>query len=461
MEVLSSIFYFLLVIGIIVVIHELGHFLAARISGMRAEIFSAGFTFNPERMRLFGWNKVIGFTFGNLPKSIELGDHCDYRVSVLPIGGFVKIAGMVDESLDEKFISSEPKPWEFRSKNNFKKALVLSAGVIMNFLLAIVIFSVLTFIQGKSVYDTTTIGYVENASIAKDFGFIAGDRIISIGEKKVNDWDEMIRSFAFDDMGQKKTIVINRNGQNVNIEVDGKQILNAIENKKSLGLQPDNIKAYLLAVETIKPAGKAGLKPGDTMVAVNGMPIDGGYEQFSKTLKHHKNQKIELTWNRNGRIMSDSLITNESGMIGVQISNEYTGLVKHINFGIGEAIVYGVNETVGTSTLLLTSIYQIFAGNLSFKQSFGGPIMIAQKASEQAKIGFAYLLQFMALLSISLGIINILPLPALDGGHLVFILIETVIRREVPVKVKMAFQQAGMMLLLLLMALVFYFDIVR
>lgn len=461
MEALSSIFYFLLVIGIIVVIHELGHFLAARITGMRVEIFSAGFTFNPDKMRLFGWNRIKGFTFGNLPQNIDLGPHCDYRVSILPIGGFVKISGMVDESLDDNFKSSTPQPWEFRSKNNFQKALTLSAGVIMNFLLAIIIFAFLAFLQGKSVFDTTTIGYVAKGSIAHKVGFLSGDKVISINNNPVNDWEEMVSSFAFDDMGQIKKIKVERAGNIIFLEADGKKILKSLENKESLGFEPANIKTFLLAVETLNPAGKAGLQTGDTLLALNGITITGGADHFKSILKAHSKEKFELAWNRNGKIMRDSLMANENGMIGVQLSHTYTGSIKHVKYGFGEAFVYGFDKTASTSILLVSSIYQIFAGNLSFKQSFGGPIMIAQKASEQAKYGLTYLLQFMALLSISLGIINILPFPALDGGHLVFILIESIIRREVPVKVKMVFQQAGMIILLCLMALVFYFDIIR
>src|SRR5210317_2434977 len=132
MEFFNSLFYFIIVLGVLVFIHELGHFLAARLSGMRAEIFSIGMG-----KRLFGWNKITGFTTGNLPKEWDGGDNTDYRLSLLPIGGYVKISGMIDKGMNNDIIETEPKSYEFRSKGALKKAFVLSAGVIMNFLLAV------------------------------------------------------------------------------------------------------------------------------------------------------------------------------------------------------------------------------------------------------------------------------------------------------------------------------------
>ncbi|MBP9212832.1 MAG: site-2 protease family protein, partial [Bacteroidetes bacterium] len=131
METISTILYFLITIGILVFVHELGHFLAAIACGMRAEVFAIGMG-----NRVFGWNKVTGFTFGKLKEDLELNDHTDYRVSAFPIGGYVKISGMIDESLDTELAASEPKPWEYRSKPVWQRMIVISAGVIMNILLA-------------------------------------------------------------------------------------------------------------------------------------------------------------------------------------------------------------------------------------------------------------------------------------------------------------------------------------
>ena len=175
MELFNSIFYFLIVIGVLVFIHEFGHFIAARLTGMRAEVFALGIGY-----RLFGYNKINGFTFGKLSDEVELGDNTDYRICAFPIGGYVKVAGMIDESMDKEFLSKEPMPYEYRAKPVWKRMIVITAGVIMNFLLAFLIFYFLTLIKGKTVTDTTKIGYIAQVSPARNSELRAGDKIISI-----------------------------------------------------------------------------------------------------------------------------------------------------------------------------------------------------------------------------------------------------------------------------------------
>ncbi len=165
MEFFNTIFYFLIVIGILVFIHEFGHFIAARLTGMRAEVFALGIGY-----RLFGYNKINGFTFGKLNEEVELGDNTDYRICAFPIGGYVKVAGMIDESMDKEFINKEPMPWEYRAKPVWKRMIVITAGVIMNFLLAFLIFYFLTLAKGKHIMDTTTIGYISQNSPSNEFG---------------------------------------------------------------------------------------------------------------------------------------------------------------------------------------------------------------------------------------------------------------------------------------------------
>jgi Predicted membrane-associated Zn-dependent proteases 1 len=147
MEILNNLFYFIIVIGVLVIFHEFGHFIASRLSGIRVDVFSIGM--GP---RLFGYNKVNGFTFGKLPEKFELNGFCDYRVCLFPIGGYVKIAGMIDESLDKSFLETPPQEYEFRSKGTLTKLFVISAGVIMNFILAVLLFSIISYSEGKVVW---------------------------------------------------------------------------------------------------------------------------------------------------------------------------------------------------------------------------------------------------------------------------------------------------------------------
>lgn len=475
MELISTLFYFLIVIGVLIIIHEFGHFIAARISGMRTETFCIGMGH-----RLLGWNKKLGFTFGPLPKEevpvgdgsgdtelrqIELGEYCDYRLAMFPIGGYVKISGMVDESMDTGYTKSEPQLWEFRSKNPILKTFVLSAGVLMNFLLAWAIFSGITFFRGETIFGTTEIGYVISGSVAEQEGFKAGDKIISIDGEKVEDWHTLAQTLTLDKLGGTKEVVVRRNDGIRNITVDGEKIVRSLVDKESgghlvFGLVPSHLRTIFGAIQTTEPAGRAGLKAGDTVLSVNSEPINSLYE-FIDIMQANKETEVFMTWKRGDEAMSKYITPNSSGKIGVGIDDVYVGPSKKRNYSIFESLGKGWTQMADAAGLFVSTIAQLFKGTITVKESLGGPIAIAISSSEQAERGLANYLSFMALLSISLGIINIFPFPALDGGHIVFVIIEGIIRREVSVKVKMRFQQAGLVLLFLLIAFIFYNDITR
>ncbi|OGU11796.1 MAG: RIP metalloprotease RseP [Ignavibacteria bacterium GWB2_35_12] len=455
MGFLNDVFYLLLVISILVVIHEFGHFIAARLTGMRAEVFSVGM--GP---RILGWNKITGFNFGKLAKDWDGQGHTDYRIALLPIGGYVKISGMIDESMDTEFIKKEPQAWEFRSKSTLQKTFVISAGVIMNTLLAILFFSAIAFFSGKSLYQTTTIRYVESKSIAETIGFKAGDKILSVNGKAIVDWEQFFQLLAEKDFGNNKYIKVQREGNQVTLKAEGTKILKTISNQEHFGIYPKGTKVLIMAIETLKPAGKAGMQPGDTVKSINGEQICS-ITQFIGIVKSHKNSSLFIEWERKGKILSDSIKPTEKGIIGVQIDQDYFGPVKHVDYGLLESINIGADETYRTVVLFVGSVVQIIKGNVSVKQSIGGPIMIAKSASQSAERGLSYFIRFMAVLSITLAVLNILPFPALDGGHLVFIIIEGIIRREVPPKVKIVFQQIGFAVLMLFMLYVIYNDFTR
>jgi regulator of sigma E protease len=494
MEFINSLFYFIIVIGILILIHEFGHFIAARICGIRTDVFSIGMGY-----RLFGFNKVDGFTFGTLKKdrkpakdkfkfsfkknneidkenniteasSETLQDpvqtsndddyYCDYRLSMFPIGGYVKVAGMVDESMDLSFVNSEPKKWEFRSKNTFQKAFVLSAGVIMNVLLAVIIFSIITFVNGHYLMKTTIVGYVREGSLAERSGFREGDRILSINKIAISNWSELEEKLKLRDFGSSKKIEIERNGKRLILVASGKEIVKSLVDKENFGLTSKGTRVYVLSTITTMPAGKAGLKAGDTILSINGNNITSP-DELKDVLKHYKSKPVLLEWKRGANILSATLAPDKDGMIGVQMRDVYTGKVLHKSYNIFESSIIGIEMTYNSIELFFNSIAQIINGTLTIKQSIGGPIMIARSASQQAELGILSFLNFMALLSISLAIVNIVPFPALDGGHLVFILLEGIFRKEIPVKIKMAFQQIGFVLLILLMSFIIYNDIVR
>jgi regulator of sigma E protease len=455
MDFLISTFYFILVLGILVLVHEWGHFIAAKLMRMRAEVFSIGM--GP---RLFGYHKRTGFTFGKLPEDYEYDDDTEYRLSILPIGGYVKIAGMIDESMDKDYINKPPQPYEFRSKKAWQKFIVLIAGVVMNFVLAVAIFGIMALTQGKSLLKTTEIGWVDPKSIASDIGFQSQDKILKINFTEITSWNQAMEYLTFKQMGKVKEIQVQRGNEIVTINGDGKKIIRAIADQKPLGLEPDGIRVVFQMIETLKPAGKAGFKKYDSVLYVNDQKIFGP-SQFSSLIRENKGKEIVIKIKRQDSILSIAATPNNDGKIGVALGSAIIGKMETIKYNVFQSVAIGFEESMNSIYVFLGSMGQIFNGNLSFKESVGGPIMIAKQATQQAEMGLLSFLNFIALLSVTLAVINILPLPALDGGHLVFVLIEAIIRKEISPKVKMAIQQSGVVLLLLLMVFVIYNDITR
>lgn len=457
----QEILAFIAVLGIIVSLHEFGHFAAARMCGMRADVFALGMG-----MRLFGWNKITGFTFGKLPETWDGGGHTDYRLCLLPIGGYVKIIGMVDESMDDSQLKSEPQPYEFRSKNALQKAFVISAGVIMNFILAITVFFSLVYFNGKQIHSITAIGIVEKESIAEKIGFQFGDKIISIGSTPITSWEDALAELTISDIGANRKVVVSRNGTTHTLTTNGRDIVNALTTqKKGLGLNPLGSKLVAVQIEPAMPAGKAGIKEGDTIVSINNEPIIGA-DQFISIIMSSGNKPLEFVWKHGSEEKHASILptfddAQKRYRIGIGPGMTMPGKIVHREFSFGESVAFGWNETVRQVTGFFGVIGKIFGGVLSFKNTIGGPIQIMKAAGKVAELGFSSFMNLVAMLSVSIAVINILPIPALDGGHLVFIIIEAIIRKEVPIKVKMVVQQVGMFLLLGLMVLVIYNDIMR
>ncbi|MGE5797379.1 MAG: RIP metalloprotease RseP [Ignavibacteria bacterium] len=450
---MDYVIYFAITIGILVFVHEFGHFAAAKLSGMRADVFAIGFG-----KRLFGWNKITGFTFGELPKDFNGEGNTDYRLSLLPLGGYVKIAGMVDESFDTEFANKEPEPWEFRSKPVHKKIFVITAGVLMNLLLALIIFWGANFFQGKQVIETTAIGYVEPNSTADSLGFKTGDKILSVNNKKVDNWNEFESEFLINSMGKDVEINAERDNKIVEIKVPRSQIPD--QNEAPLLLAEGWEQTYIDSVFKGTPAGKAGIKKGDILLKINNEDIQTRGEAVS-IISSHKNKQINIEVIRNHDTVSLSAVPDINGVIGVLIAQKFTGKIKYETYGFFESFYYGWKDIVKITDLTFTMLGRVISGQIEFGKAFGGPIKIAQYAAKSADTGILNFLYFLALLSLTLAIINIMPFPVLDGGHLLIIIIEGVIRREIPIKVKVAIQNVGFVLLLLLMASILYNDILN
>ncbi len=448
---MDYIIYFAITIGILVFIHELGHFLAAKMTGMRADVFAIGFG-----KRLFGYNKKSGFSFGNLPKDFDGEGNTDYRLSLLPLGGYVKIAGMVDESFDTEFANKEPQPYEFRSKNFWQKTFVISAGVLMNLLLAIFIFWGANFFKGKPVTLTTTVGYVKTDSPADSVGFMKGDILKSINGVSVENWDEIRNEIYINTIGENLNVKVLRNGVEENLFVSRKMIPD-IEKQGEL-ISPDGFKPYVAEVMKDSPAEEAGLLSGDIVYSLNDKVL-GGSSEFIEIVSQSAGVELQACVVRASDTLNLAVTPGSDGKIGIAINDIFEGKSEYKTYGFFESFYVASADLINLTKVTFSVASKVIGGQVEFGKAFGGPVRIAQLAAKSADVGIESFLFFLAVLSLSLALINIMPFPVLDGGHLLMIAIETIARREIPVKVKIAINNTGFVLLLLLMAFILYNDI--
>ena len=453
MELVNTIFYFLIVIGILVFIHEFGHFMAARLCGMRADVFALGIGY-----RVLGYNKKIGFSFGKLPENTDLDGNTDYRICAFPIGGYVKIAGMIDESMDKNFVNTPPKPWEYRSKPVWKRMIVITAGVTMNVVLAFLIFYTLNLVKGKTLTETTTVGYVSKSSVAYEFGIKENDKIVEINNSPINCWDDIQSQVYLDKLGETLNIKLIRNGNELIVTIP-KEKLNQLTDK-NLGIYPEKVVAFINGVASGKPAEKCGLAKGDIVTNFAGENILHS-QKLVDLIKLNTNKECKIEWLRDGHIMTSKVTPGIDSTIGIEISAKYEGPIKILTYNLFTAVPKAFDDLYYYGIeVFFKSIAKVIKGDIPFKKAIGGPVKIAQASAQSAEGGFFTFIGFLALLSMSLAIINILPFPALDGGHFMILVYEAIARKPVSYKVQIALQNIGFIILLALMLFVIYNDII-
>ncbi|MDP1676639.1 MAG: RIP metalloprotease RseP [Bacteroidota bacterium] len=453
METVSTIIYFLITIGILVFVHELGHFLAAISCGMRAEVFALGMG-----NRVFGWNKVSGFNFGKLKPDLDLQGNTDYRVAAFPIGGYVKIAGMIDESLDTALDKNDIQPWEYRAKPVWQRMIVISAGVIMNIFLAIGIFWGINYSQGESYMQTTEIGIVVANSPAEKSGLRVGDKIVSVNGKKMDYWEAIQASIYVDFLGSDIALEIERGGVQQIISIPRKNIPDPSSSETLFGIDAANTEAIISEVVSGKPAEKVGIQSGDVILSINGFKVFN-QEHVIKIVRANSEKEITILIRRNSETKTFNVTPSSEGRIGIVVGRRYNGPIISKQYGLFESFPRGVKQTVSVTTLYAHSIWQLIVGKADFAKSVGGPVKIAQMANRSAESGITSFLAFTALLSISLAVMNILPFPALDGGHLIVLIYEAIVRKPLPNIVQIRIQQTGMAILLAFMVFVLFNDI--
>ena len=314
---MEYVIYFVITIGILVFIHEFGHFIAAKSFKMRIDVFAIGFG-----KRLFGWNKLTGFTFGELDKDFDGEGNTDYRICLLPLGGYVKIAGMVDESFDTKFANEEPKQYEFRARPTYQKVIVITAGVIMNLLLSLMIFWGANFFKGKQITKTTTIGYVVPNSPADSIGLLKNDKILAVNEKPVNNWGELRSQIFIYSAGIDVDFKVERNGNIINIKALRSKIPDS--EKIEMFLIPSEVKSAIAGLLANLPAVKAGLKAGDIFLKLNGIELYSP-KQTTKIISSNKNVSLPLVIQRDKDTLNLAVTPGDDSMIGIQITRVFPG----------------------------------------------------------------------------------------------------------------------------------------
>lgn len=468
LEILSYIFWVLLAIMILVFVHELGHFLFAKLFRMRVDRFSVGFP-----PKLFG--KQIGET--------------EYMIGATPLGGYVKIAGMVDESLDTNNLASEPEPWEFRAKPIWQRIVVIVAGVCFNMLLAYGVFTSQKLLYGETYVPADNIEavYVADSSLAYEMGLRTGDRLLAVNDQRLERYGDLLdlESLLADPM----TISVLRGGDTLTFQgpPDLMTQLNRRGGSLGIAVAPSLVGGVLDGA----PAAEAGLRAGDRILAIGDVPVRF-WDEMTGRIQAAGGAPVAVRWLRPDSLVAGDQVLPAGArlverraegavyeapvqpefvagerryMLGVaeptpqMLAAEFG--VREQRYEVGEALVAGAAQTWGTTRSIVTSLQRVFTGRDSFRENVGGPIMIARVTKQAADAGQRVFWNIVAMLSITLAIMNILPIPALDGGHLVFLLYEAVTRREPSLKVRMWLQQIGMVLLLAFMVFVIFNDFLR
>lgn len=446
MESLLSVFttvgIFIGAIFILVLVHELGHFLAAKAFGMRVERFSVGF---PPRL--------FGFKHGDT----------DYCISATPLGGYVKIAGMVDESLDTEFVESEPRPWEYRSKPVWQKMLVITAGVIFNMILAAAIYTGMFWTYGSLEVPAGNVGalYIVPGSLAEEVGFRTGDRLLGVNGNRPASYRGGSFFTISDLTSSTIRFDVERNGEPVSLAAPA-GFMDRLSQDPAFLTLANAIPSKIASVSPGTPADRAGLQAGDRVIAVNDSSI--GYWLDLTSRIRAISGDLDFTVVRNLDTLSVAVVRGEGvTAVGIRTVDPETEFgVVSVDYGLIGGAVAGLRSTVESTGGILSGFGLLFSGDVSLRENLGGPLAIASVTREATdRSGWIGFWNITAFLSITLAIMNMLPIPVLDGGHFVFLVYEAIARKEPPFKFRMVMQQAGMVFVIGLMIFVTFNDILR
>ncbi len=435
-----QVFQFILSISILVILHELGHFIPAKLFKTKVEKFYL--FFDP-------WFSLAKKKIGET----------EYGIGWLPFGGYVKIAGMVDESMDTEQLKQPAQPWEFRSKPAWQRLIIMLGGVTVNFFLAWLIYTCLSFFNGETYHSNAKLeNGISVTSAGEKMGLKTGDKILKIDGKPAERMETSTINMLFAD-----NVTVLRNGEEVTFPVN--------ENGVAEVLAENEAKAYFsprfpAVVDSLLPNGaakSAGIIKDDQIVGINGKNIQY-FDELGTELSKNKGQKVTVDLLRNNQPTKVDVQVDQKGKLGfstdlkaaqkaldkAQVTNKYTFL---------EAIPRGFHRTIDVLTMQVKQFKIVFNSTTKGYKKIGGPIAIIKQMPET--INWEFFWGFTAMFSVWLAFLNLLPIPGLDGGHVMFTLWEMITGKPVPQKVLEHAQMIGVIFLLGLMVLIFGNDIVK
>ncbi len=451
----------LLSLSILIAVHEWGHMFAAKTFGIRVEKFYLFFDF------LFPLANVANFALVKFKKG-----ETEYGIGWFPLGGYVKIAGMVDESMDKEQMKTPPQPWEFRSKPAWQRLIVMLGGIIVNVVVGIIIFIGLTYFLGDTYIPTkyvNTHGGIEARALGKQIGLQTGDKIVAINGKPFDDFSDIAQPDAL--LAQNSYYTVERNGQEVRIDIPADFIENfnskdAVLNFAMYRAEPvvgTTLEKFVPENSTDKKevvslASRIGLKAGDRFITVEGQPVQY-YDEVSALVRGRNRDSIQFTIKRGEEIINVQEDFKGQNQIGFYPQSIDAKELAVINYGLGESVGMGTQRAFGVIITQLKAFRKIFSGEISLKNSLSGPIGIAKAYG--GEWDWERFWRMTGLLSMVLAFMNLLPIPALDGGYVMFLLYEMITGREPSEKFFETSLKIGFAILIALMIFVFYNDIAR
>jgi regulator of sigma E protease len=443
MEVLIQILHFILSLSILIVVHEFGHFIAAKAFKTRVEKFYL--FFNP------GFS-IFKFNY----KGTE------YGLGWLPLGGYVKISGMIDESMDKEQLKKPPQPWEFRTKPSWQRLIIMLGGVIMNVLLAVLIYTSMLFTYGEKYLPTANLsdGIWVQDTVMMEVGLKTGDKIISIdGNEPPERYNEILIEMLY-----STQMVVERNGQIIEIPIP-KDLAGKLSEKRGSTILP-RLPFIIAQIPDESHNADAGLEPMDRIIKVDGQAITW-FDEFKSLAENLKGKAVEFEILRNGETLSRNVKINNDGLIGVQmgflsdemLEEEGFYVFEKENYSLFQAIPAGFRMARQQLTDYVRQFKLLFNPDTGAYKGLGGFITIGSFFPDTWD--WQTFWRLTAFLSIMLAFLNILPIPALDGGHVMFLLYEIVARRKPSDKFMEYAQIAGMVILFGLLIFANGNDVIR